>query len=474
MASEEAAATTGWRDLLGEGRLPRLALILLGVWLNAADTLVSVTIMPSVGAELGGYAYFGWAVAGFLVGGILAGASAGRLAELLGLRAAMAVGGMVFAAGCVLSAVAPTMGVFLAGRALQGIGSGWISGFAMVAVAFLFPPRHLARVLAAVSGIWGIATLLGPLIGGLFAEAGNWRGVFWWFAAQAVLFGAAAPWLLRGTTRSPGAPGVPWLQLATLAAGLAAIALADVSRSAGLAVLLVAAGLGVIGLVLWIDTRARVRLLPHRAGDLNTVCGAAYAAMFAFAAGTMGLTVYGPALLQLLYGLSPLWAGYAIAVESLAWTAAAFAVAGATAAEEGRWVRRGALCILGGATLLAAVMGGAELPWVLLAIAGIGTGFGLVTAPMNRRVMGELSDEDRATGSAALIAVRQTGGAIGAAIAGATANLVGFGAEPQATTAGATAVWVFVVALPVVVAGTWAAFRLTRLSGRPAPVVAGG
>ena len=63
-----------WADLLADGRLPRFALICLGVWLNAADSLVTATIMPSVGRELGGYAYFSWATAGYLVGAILAGA----------------------------------------------------------------------------------------------------------------------------------------------------------------------------------------------------------------------------------------------------------------------------------------------------------------------------------------------------------------------------------------------------------------
>ena len=97
-AVEEGPRT--WADLLGEGRLPRFALICLGVWLNAADSLVTATIMPSVGRELGGYGYFSWATAGYFVGAILAGASAGRLSELFGLRRATAVAGLIMVAGC--------------------------------------------------------------------------------------------------------------------------------------------------------------------------------------------------------------------------------------------------------------------------------------------------------------------------------------------------------------------------------------
>ena len=284
---EAAAPLEGprtWADLLADGRLPRFALICLGVWLNAADSLVTATIMPSVGRELGGYGYFSWATAGYLVGAILAGASAGRLSELFGLRRATALAGLVMVAGCVLSAAAPDVGLFLAGRLIQGLGSGWISGFAMVAIALLFPERHLARVFASVSGVWGVATLVGPLIGGIFAVGGHWREVFWFFAVQSLAFSAAAPFLLKGADKGAGGPGIPWLQLAVLGLGVGAVAVADVTRGAAVSLGLVALGLAGLALVVWIDARARVRLLPHRAGDLTTICGSGYAAMFTLTA----------------------------------------------------------------------------------------------------------------------------------------------------------------------------------------------
>ena len=422
MVQVSAQPATGWADLFAEGRLPRFAMVCLGIWLNAADALVTATIMPSVGADLGGYAYFSWATAGFLVGAILAGASAGRLSERFGLRWASAIAGLAFALGCVLSAAAPTIGIFLAGRVLQGIGSGWVAGFSMVAIAVLFPERHLARMFAVASGIWGIATILGPLVGGLFAQAGDWRAVFWLFTAQSLIFAAAAPWLLKGTVRSGGQPGVPWPQIGGLTLGVGAIAMADVSPNPAVALALVAAGLGILGLVLRIDGRARVRLLPRRAGDLRTVCGTAYAAIFALMATSMGLNVYGPAILQTLHGLSPLWAGY--------------------------------------------VVGGMALAWIVGAALLMGAGFGFSSSLLNRRLIGTLADDDKAIGSSALIAVRQTGGAVGAAIAGATANLVGFGAGLTVETARAAALWVFVTALPLALFGAWAAWRLTVAAKR--------
>src|SRR5258707_15107099 len=119
----ERASDNSWADLLADGRLPRFALICLGVWLNAADSLVTATIMPSVGAQLGGYAYFSWATAGFFVGAILAGASAGRVSELVGLRGATAMAGAIMAAGRLMSALPPGVRGFLAGRPMPGVGA---------------------------------------------------------------------------------------------------------------------------------------------------------------------------------------------------------------------------------------------------------------------------------------------------------------------------------------------------------------
>jgi MFS family permease len=469
-AAVEERRTRSWGDLLAEGRLPRYAIICLGVWLNAADGLVTATIMPSVGAELGGYEYFSWATAGFFVGAILAGASSGRLSEMFGLRVSTALAGLVMVAGCIMSAAAPDVGLFLAGRLVQGLGSGWISGFAMVAVALLFPQRHLAKVFASVTFIWGIATLLGPLYGGAVLKAGQWRDVFWLFAAQALVFSLAAPFLLKGSSRASGGPGIPWLQLGVLGAGVAAIAVANVLTQPGWAIGLVLAGLLVLALVARIDHGARVRLLPHRAGDITTVCGAGYLAMFTLTAASMGFAIYAPPILQQLRGYSPLFAGYVIGAESMAWTLSALAVASVTGPWVARWIRFGALLLVASLGILALTLADGALAWVLLGGALMGAAFGFSWAFMSTLLLGALSDDDRAIGASAITAVRQSGAAAGAAISGVAANLVGFSGGLTDASARAASLWIFVAVVPLAIAGAWAAFRLT---GSARPVVEG-
>src|SRR5450432_2758277 len=147
----------GWGDLFAEGRGARLALICLGVWLNAADSLVTSTIMPTVARDLGGYAYFSWATAAYMVGAILSGATAARVSARFGLRRAMVAAGLATAAGCAISAAAPEMITLVAGRAVQGLGAGWIVGACYAAIGSMFPERHLARIFGVMTGVWGVA-----------------------------------------------------------------------------------------------------------------------------------------------------------------------------------------------------------------------------------------------------------------------------------------------------------------------------
>ncbi len=459
-----------WADVLGEGRLPRFALICLGVWLNAADSLITATIMPSVGRSLGGYVYFGWATAGYLLGSVLAGASSGYLALRFGLRSATAAAALLYAIGCVLSAVAPEIFTFLAGRMLQGIGGGWVVGLCSAAIGMLFANRLLPRVYSAISSVWGIAVLVGPTFGGLFADAGSWRAVFWLFAAQGVAVAVAASRMLPAAEATGVAHSVAWRQLAVVAVGVLLIGLADLAgdfwRTAALTVLGIAAFL----LALRLDGQSAVRLLPRGSGDLSTAHGAGYATMFLLNAAAMGLPVYGPAVLQTLRGLSALAAGYVVGAEALFWTAAALPVAGLAGLWPSRLIRIGVAAIFAGLAACAWLFNDSPLAIVVFAAGLVGAGFGLSWAFISQRILADLDGDERAIGGAGIATVRLTGAAAGSAMAAAVANLAGFAQGFSVPAAQAAGFWVFVAALPLAGLACLSAWRLGALRAAPVTI----
>jgi MFS family permease len=470
-AGDEAGGAARWRDLVAGGRWPRFALIAAGTWLTAAETLMTATVMPSVARDIGGFAWFGWATALFLAGSIVAGASAGQLSARLGLRRAMMIAGLAYVLGCTGCAVAPAIGWFLAGRLLQGIGGGWVVGLCFVAVTALFPQNLWTRVFSAVSGVWGAATLISPLIGGLFAEAGFWRGAFWLFTAQGAGFILAVAILVRpGAVRPEQTSDSPPIKaLAVLTGAILAIAAAGVIASPLLAAALGLGGCALLAGFLALNARAKTPLLPRDAGDPRTGVGAGLAAVFGFCASSASFTVYGPALFQTLHGASPVVAGYILGMEAISWTLAALVAAGRS--RPGLYIRIGSGLIVLGVMLLAATTPRAPL----IASAGcalvMGSGFGLIWAFMASRVIASAPENEQALASSANPTAQMIGTAVGAAASGVIANFLGFGQGITEARAQAGGFWLFAAFAPIGLFACAAAWRLAsaHIVAEPAP-----
>jgi MFS family permease len=429
---------------------------------------MTATVMPSVARDIGGWAWFGWVVAIYMIGAIVAGATAGVLSQRLGLRRALMFAALVYAFGCAASASAPSIGLFLAGRLLQGIGGGWVVGLCYVAVTQLFPQALWSRVLSALAGVWGVATLLSPLVGGLFAQAGFWRGAFWIFAVQGVGFILASRLLVRPGAAPPAevASKGLWLPLAVLSTGIIAIAAAGLTPQIGVAAMLGAAGCGMLVLFLSLNARSGAALLPRSAADPASGTGAGLLAIFALQAATIPFTVYGPAILQARHGASPVLAGYIIGCEALAWTAAALMVA--SSRSDGRFIRLGASLILAAVIAIAFAVPRGTLIEVAALASVQGGGFGCLWAFVSARIVANAPEDERAIASAANPTMQMIGTAVGSAAVGTVANLLGFGAGVSAARSSGEGIWLFAALIPLAILGAAAAFRLASARFAPA------
>ena len=460
-------STDSRRGLLNAELAPRFALLCLGIWLNAADTLVTVTIMPSVAKEIGGYQYFGWSIAAFLLGSILAGACAGKLSIRFGLRRATALAGVVYAIGCAMGACAPEFLTFVAGRLVQGLGAGAIVSLCYVAISAMFPESLWPRVYGAVAGVWGAATLLGPLCGGLFAQAGFWRGAFWFFVVQAVIFVGAVLVMVPAAPKASDGGRIPGRQLALLTLGVTLIAAAGVVPGQVTAAVCAVLGALAMAAMLWVNGRTSDRLLPRSAGDLATATGLGLMVIFFCEAATVGFSVYGSTFIQVLHGADPLLSGYVIGAIAAGWTAFSFVVAGLKPRHEGLAIRVGAAVIAVGVAWGAYEMVRGGLVGITLSMALLGSGFGICWAFLAKRVIGGAPLAEQPLASAAVPTTQLIGGAVGAAAAGALANALGFAHGVTLDGGQAHGLLLFYAFLPLAIVGLAAAWRLGRDRDEP-------
>jgi MFS family permease len=471
MTETATPAGAAWRDLFAPPHAARFAFLCLGIWLNAADTLVTVTLTPTIAADIGGFRLFGWAVAAFLMGAITAGVAAGRMSAAIGLQRALVLAGALYALGCAASALATNFPVFVLGRLVQGLGAGAIAGLCYAALSMLLPNRLWVRAFAALSGVWGIATVLGPLIGGVFAELHVWRGAFWFFAVQGALFAAISIVFVGAGERGQGdgeggePRPAPIAQLAALALGVACIASSGGTGALWSDSALGLVGLASVGLMLRLDRCAGGVLLPRAAGDFSSAVGAGYLAIFALEAGTVAFSVYGPAFLQSRHQVSPLIAGYVITSLAAGWTIASLVVAGLHG-RDGFMIKLGAVCVAVGLSLGAWAIPGGTLWAATIAMSLAGIGFGTAWSFLSKWVVLALSDEERSLGSAAIPTAQMMGGAVGAAAASAAAGVLGFTDSLSGAHAPGAGFWLFGFFAPMAWIGVLAAWRLAHVGAK--------
>lgn len=454
--------STAPNRLFDKAVAPRFALLCLGIWLNAADTLVTATIMPSVAKEIGGYQYFGWSVAAYLTGSIVAGACSGKLSMAMGLRTATALTGLVYAIGCAMSALAPEFVTFIVGRLIQGLGAGAVVALCYVAITALFPESLWPKVYGAVAGIWGAATLLGPLLGGLFAQAHFWRGTFWFFVVQALIFVGAVMVMLPSDHSDRGRSRIPTLQLVLLVVGVSLIGGAGIVASPTASAILALGG--VVGMVAMLAANARTedRLLPRAVADLRTATGLGLLHIFACEAAIIGFTVYGAAFIQARHGASPLTAGYVTGAIAAGWTLAALPAGNVRADKDGLMIRLGAGVIVLGAFASAWATARGTMVETALAFLVLGCGFGLAHAFVARRAIAGAPADEQGMAASAVPTALLIGGAVGSAGAGALANVLGFGHGIDLGLAQTNGLVLFGALTPLALVGFVAAWRLVR------------
>ena len=153
--------------------------VLLSMLLAALDQTILAPAMPTIGRSLGHADYLPWLVTAYLLTATATAPLYGKISDVYGRRPTIYAAILFFLAGSLISALAPSMLVLILGRAVQGMGGGGLFALAQTVIGDLVPPRERARYVAWIAGMWAVASVAGPLLGGTFAEHLHWSLIFW-------------------------------------------------------------------------------------------------------------------------------------------------------------------------------------------------------------------------------------------------------------------------------------------------------
>src|SRR6266403_450291 len=153
--------------------------LFLALWLAALDQTVVSTALPTMVGDLGGLSYLSWVVTAYLLTSTVAGPLYGKFGDLYGRKIVLQVAISVFLVGSALCGLAQNMVQLIAFRALEGIGGGGLIVITIAVIGDLIPPRERGRYQGFFGAVFGVATIVGPLVGGFFVDHLSWRWIFY-------------------------------------------------------------------------------------------------------------------------------------------------------------------------------------------------------------------------------------------------------------------------------------------------------
>jgi predicted MFS family arabinose efflux permease len=322
-----------------------------------------------------------------------------------------------------------------------------VSGGGTALITSLYDSRLRTRILAMTQGTFTVCHLSGPVVGGLFAELGWWRGSFWLMAPFMLAFTVIAwvkiPERLDTEAERGRTPPFPFWRLTLLAAGACAVAATGPVDDMILRGLLIVAAVALVWLAFHLDREASNPLFPKNALSINAAIGLSLWILSLHAMSQTSVTLFLPLLLQVVHDVSPLFINFVTITISFGWTVGTFWVSGWSGARERMALWAGPLIAT---SALLAITLVAELPLLEVLTFGafmMGVGVGIYNVHLVARTMEGAAQGEQRTTAAALSSVRSVGTAFGAAIAGVIAHAAGLGSatEPDAVGHAVTVVY---------------------------------
>ncbi|QBJ97238.1 MFS transporter [Rhodococcus sp. ABRD24] len=433
MATDTAATSVGLRSERG----PILLSLMLSTSLVALDSTIIATAVLTIVGDLGGFSQFPWLFSVYLLAQAVSVPIYGKLADMFGRKPIMLLGIALFAAGSVLCGLAWSMPALIVFRAIQGLGAGAVQPMSLTIAGDIYTVAERARVQGYIASVWGMSSVLGPTLGGVFSEFLSWR---WIFLINVPLCALAAWMLMRKFAEKTITQKrrIDYLGAALLTGGASAMILGLLEGGQswewlspmGIGTFVVSAML-LVGFV-FVERRADDPILPLHMLTRRVLVASSLVSLWVGAI-LMGLTSYVPTFVQGVLGTGALVAGFALAVLTIGWPIAA-SLAGRLYLRVGFRTTAliGSTLALVGTALLVLLTEGSPVWQVGATCFVIGSGMGLIATPTLIAAQSSVDWSERGVVTSTNMFARSIGSAVGVAVFGALVNSrVGDAAEPD-------------------------------------------
>jgi EmrB/QacA subfamily drug resistance transporter len=425
MAVEVATAEPVAPDLSRRQMNVLFATIALGMLLAALDQTIVATALPTIVGDLGGGAHVSWVVTSYLITNTIATVLAGKFGDLFGRKRVFQVSTALFVIASGLCGLANSMTWLVGWRAVQGIGAGGLMVTAMALIADIIPLRERGKYQGMLGAVFGVATVIGPLLGGLLTDHLSWRWCFYVnlpIGIAVILISARTMPTLTATLR----PVIDYLGIVLIAVGAGGLTLATslggqtwAWRSPEIIATFIVSVLAIVAFV-FAERRAREPMLPMRLfANPVFVVSSAVALVVGFA--MLGAMTFLPTYLQYVRGVSATASG----LRTLPMVVGLFVASTAAGTIVGRTGRYKIFPVLGSALMAVGLYLLSRLSeftsfWVLSAdLVVFGVGLGLCMQILTIIVQNTSQYRDLGVATSGVTFFRSLGGSFGAAVFGA-------------------------------------------------------
>lgn len=398
--------------------------VMTGMFLAALEATVVGTAMPTVIASLGGLEHYSWVFSSYLLTSTVTVPLWGKLSDLYGRRPLFQAGVAIFLLGSVLSGMAATMPQLILFRGIQGLGAGGLVPLAMTIVGDIYTIEERTRMQALFSGVWGLSSIIGPILGGFLTDQLSWRWIFFinlpFGIASSIIMGVA---LIE--QRKQERPVIDYAGAITLTIAIALLMLVLVSEGEfsdllGFRNVLLLIGSAVfLAFFIRIEKRAKDPVIPFGLFR-NRVVSVAVISGFLTGVAMFGAISFIPLFAQGTRGSTPTEAGTLLTPLMLSWVVLSI-LGGRLLLRIGYrpTVVAGCALLTAGFVILASLERNVSAGWLYLDLAIIGSGLGLTMLTLLIAVQQAVPREQLGTATSLNQFSRSIGGALGVAVMGA-------------------------------------------------------